>query len=57
MEERNYTQDIKNLLVMFRWNRDFERKKIYDILEATSRFAEKRHIVKSNMEILKLLNI
>lgn len=57
MEERNYTQDIKNLLVMFRWNRDFERKKIYDILEATSRFAEKRHIVKSNMDILKLLNI
>jgi len=54
-EERNYTQDFKNLFVMLRFNRDFDKKNIDKIMEVTSEFFEKRHIVKNNLDILKLL--
>lgn len=57
LEERNYTQDFQNLLVMFGWNKDFEQENVGKILEITSEYEYKRYIVKDNKEILKILNL
>jgi adenylate kinase family enzyme len=57
LEEQNYTQDFKNLLVMFGWNQRFEQEEMGKIMEITSEFLEKRRIVKNNLDILKSLKM
>lgn len=57
LEERNYTQDFKNLIVMLGWNRDFEHNNMKAILEMTSQYGTKRHIVHDNREILTILKL
>jgi adenylate kinase family enzyme len=57
LEERNYTQDFKNLFVMIGWNNDFEQENMGKIMKITSEFITKRYIVKNNKDILKILNI
>lgn len=56
LEERNYTQDLKNLKVMIAWNRKYKRIDIKRILELTAEHKNKRYIVKDNKEILKILD-
>ncbi len=54
LERRNYRQSLQNLYVMlFEWNRDFDREGLPKILELTEEFAAKRIVVKKNRDILK----
>ncbi|QSF45939.1 P-loop NTPase family protein [Paenibacillus tianjinensis] len=56
LEQRNYRQSLKNLYVMlFEWNRDFDREGLPKILELTEEFAVKRMVVKKNRDILKIV--
>lgn len=56
LEASNYTQRLNNLFVMlFIWNRNFRREDMKHILELTSVFHHKRHIVKSNKEIVNII--
>jgi adenylate kinase family enzyme len=57
LEERNYTQDFKNVLKMFGWNKKFEQEHMVKIMKMTNEFTNKRHIIKSNLEILRLLKL
>lgn len=55
LEERNYTQDFKNLITMIGWNQEFEDKSIDKIIEMTSQFESKRFLVNDNKDILNIL--
>lgn len=55
LEPCNYKQDLRNLLAMFEWNRNFERDHMQHILELTEEFRTKRYIVKRNTDILHIL--
>lgn len=57
LEQANYKQTFRDLMTMtFIWNRSF-RRDMKDILEITSQVQDNRHIVKNNMDILKILNL
>ncbi|WP_310831712.1 hypothetical protein [Paenibacillus pedocola] len=54
LEQRNYRQSLQNLYVMlFEWNRGFDREGLLKIMELTGEFAAKRIVVKNNRDILK----
>lgn len=54
LEQRNYRQSLQNLYVMlFEWNRSFDREDLPKIMELTEDFAAKRIVVKNNRELLK----
>lgn len=53
LEQRNYRQSLQNLYVMlFEWNRSFDREGLPMILELTEEFAAKRIVVTNNRDIL-----
>lgn len=50
----NYKQTLKDLFQMlFIRNKDFDKKKLKDILVLTEIYAEKRFVVQNNKEVLK----
>ncbi|MHA6531256.1 P-loop NTPase family protein [Paenibacillus sp. BAC0078] len=54
LERGNYKQTFKNLYVMlFEWNRGFDREGVPEIMKLTEPFAEKLIIVNNNQEILQ----
>ncbi|MNW25864.1 topology modulation protein [compost metagenome] len=56
VEERNYTQGMRDLWRMFGWNSKFEKENMWVILKMTEEFKEKRFIVESNTDILTILS-
>ena len=54
LEQRNYRQSLQNLYVMlFKWNRGFDREGLPKIMELTGEFGTKVIVVRNNREILK----
>lgn len=54
LERANYKQTFKNLYVMlFEWNRGFDREGVPEIMRLTEPFADKLIIVNHNQEILQ----
>lgn len=52
LEQANYKQSFKNLYVMiFKWNRGYNREDIHRIIELTDKFSDIRVILKHNKEL------